>query len=48
MDDFWPWIAAAYLEAGQSIEDVAIFFDAYHSVMYRLWKQLGKTSKRTI
>ncbi|KFM74299.1 hypothetical protein X975_07575, partial [Stegodyphus mimosarum] len=43
MEDFEHWPAVRYIEAGQSITDVALFFAVYHSVISRLWKQFQTT-----
>ncbi|GFW67362.1 HTH_Tnp_Tc3_2 domain-containing protein [Trichonephila clavipes] len=32
------WRAVGRIEAGQSITDVALFFNVHHSVISRLWK----------
>ncbi|KFM77033.1 Transposable element Tcb2 transposase, partial [Stegodyphus mimosarum] len=43
MEDSERWLAVGRIEAGQSITDVALFFDVHHSVISRLWKQFQTT-----
>ncbi|PRD30573.1 UNVERIFIED_CONTAM: hypothetical protein NCL1_26029 [Trichonephila clavipes] len=43
MEDSERWRAVGFIEAGQSITDVALFFGVHHSVISRLWKQFQNT-----
>ncbi|GFV81514.1 HTH_Tnp_Tc3_2 domain-containing protein [Trichonephila clavipes] len=43
MEDSERWRAVGHIETGQSITDVALFFDVHHSVISRLWKLFQTT-----
>ena len=43
LEDSKRWRAVGRLEAGQTITEVARFFDVHHSVISRLWRQFQTT-----
>ncbi|GFT34732.1 HTH_Tnp_Tc3_2 domain-containing protein [Trichonephila clavipes] len=43
MEDSEHWHTVGFMEAGQSITDVALFFGVHHFVISRLWKQFRTT-----
>ncbi|GFX94600.1 HTH_Tnp_Tc3_2 domain-containing protein [Trichonephila clavipes] len=43
IEDSEHWCAVGQIETGQSITDVALFFDVHYSVISRLWKQFQTT-----